>query len=1006
MGNFFAPKEGDVRIRDIIRELPGATLSFGKEVAQGTARSIDFLGRKITGQKVEGKEESKAEKVLFGEGRRADTLGGVAESEVGIDASKHKIAAPLIGLGLVAADAFGGKGSSVKKGARAAGFVSDSVENSLAKDTTGMRKTTFDFFKKNPAEAAKGEVRLREIEDGKVVIEDGRHRLEYARAGGPMPKLVDVTSEYTGKPSDAVSRLIKDAGLPDFDTFDHVPSVRRAIGSNQHKERWVKSVTDQKRGMPNIDRLKMPPEAKVAVKADIEASRPIFEKQVGGRLSNKEIEDMASTQSKVMTKVLGRDKTAELESALTATRAFANSKAQDWARVVAEGGDATKAQAEMLDSFKVAQSQMTHHARMLQSGNINVGPREQTPLLDLIDKLRKNGHDIDELIDSAKKIDPNDADAVTDWYRSFEAASVGEWLDLVRYNSMLSSPLTHAINVASTALNAAIVRPLTKAVAGGLDFMAHPLNKAARKQFAAEVGPYAAGFVANLGKASRKFGGVMKGTEEFTNLDMRHIRPGTGKAAKFLSFPMRVLEATDQFWMEAVTGAEMRALGYRARKTGKAIDNADDLSLDTAKYTAYRRELFNDDQGMVLDAVDRATSMVESARNNKNPLIAWPAKLFIPFLHTPMNIIKQGIEYSPAGLATVKGAANKPEQLAKALLGTGVGLGMINLAMSDRMTFEEPKNKDQKDAWRKAGRQPMSIKVGDKWVSYEKLPPAIGFPMAITAAVTQGMKEQKVDESTAVAVLGGMAKAQSFYADQSYFKGIGDLIAAASGEEYAIERAASNTPQQFIPLRAMSGWIARLLDDTQRTLDPNSTFAEKQLELLFLNIPKIREDQTPRTDKFGEPIEAKSRVRNAFSPLKTTDSDVKFEEFLKDYETYAKVSRDADRESTILREKATEHFNRLIQMDPEEARQELEMMERDDPELVKKIVDMKKDRKGGLTANESLIKNMRVEARAQYVYDKVKEMDDRERTETLEHYEETGILTKRVMEEINVLRGQ
>lgn len=94
------------------------------------------------------------------------------------------------------------------RGGKALSNIESIAQNSLKNIPTGSRDKSLEFLRQNPGEVAKGEVRLREVEDGKIVIEDGRHRLQVANEQNIPIKVVDVTSEYTGKPSQRVAELI------------------------------------------------------------------------------------------------------------------------------------------------------------------------------------------------------------------------------------------------------------------------------------------------------------------------------------------------------------------------------------------------------------------------------------------------------------------------------------------------------------------------------------------------------------------------------------------------------------------------------------------------------------------------------------------------------------------------------------------------------------------------------------------------------------------------------
>lgn len=88
--------------------------------------------------------------------------------------------------------------------------LSRQTENSLANKMTGSREKSLEYFRENPSEITKESIKVREV-DGKLVIEDGRHRLQIAKELGIEPKIEDVTVVYTGKPSTLLSDLLKKA---------------------------------------------------------------------------------------------------------------------------------------------------------------------------------------------------------------------------------------------------------------------------------------------------------------------------------------------------------------------------------------------------------------------------------------------------------------------------------------------------------------------------------------------------------------------------------------------------------------------------------------------------------------------------------------------------------------------------------------------------------------------------------------------------------------------------
>ena len=136
------------------------------------------------------------------------------------------------------------------------------------------------------------------------------------------------------------------------------------------------------------------------------------------------------------------------------------------------------------------------------------------------------------------------------------------------------------------------------------------------------------------------------------------------------------------------------------------------------------------------------------------------------------------------------------------------------------------------------------------------------------ALVDDTIKTKKIDEDMGTTVLSAFAKFGGFIADQSYFKSIGDLMNAALGDEYAYSRLVGNVPQQLVPFRALGGWMAKLIDDTQRTLEPKSSFIEKQVELMMMNVPGLSQSLPARKGPSGGARKNTNNVFNSFSPFK------------------------------------------------------------------------------------------------------------------------------------------
>lgn len=681
----------------------------------------------------------------------------------------------------------------------------------------------------------------------------------------------------------------------------------------------------------NVDNLKISDEAKSLINQTVDEVKPLIESKIGTRLSNQQVLKEAESSSRVLRRAISKEETLNWEAAMLRTR-----------QQLAKAAETGKVNQEFIENLLTVKTMGTDIARKLQS--LSIKAEEATSMQMVLEAVVRQTDNVTEVYNAARGVDFNDFKQASEFYRKFVKPTAGEWIDALRYNSMLSSPNTHIINTFSNAINSTVFAPLEKAIAGGLDFLGSTITGAGRKHFAGEAGAYLKGYFSNIKEATRRFSDVMAGRRMIAHLDVRNIPLATGglkgKAASVLNFPMRLLEASDQFFTALTAGGEGAALGLKASK-GVKVGNIAIKAEQKAAYRLFRQELFPEGQGVILDAIDQFTNMVSSLRNNKNPIVSTVAKFTVPFLRTPMNIFKQGIEYSPLGFTTLVKNTDKTTQMAKAMIGSSIFAGAGLMVASDRLTFEEPASATQRDAWRAAGRQPYSIKIGDKWYSYQKLPPPLAYPIAMVAAISDVQKNKGADDDWADAVLSGVAKYGSFLADQSYAKSFGDLLDAVQGAESSISKLISNYPQQVIPFRALGGWFARLFDESQRKVDNKAGFIDKQMQQLMLNIPFLSQKVPARTDAEGNPLKADNRVLNAFSPVRVKQASEQLETFLKSHEERLKLDRDLDDAKTKLKENIRPVYDRAQELKAEgkeaEAQQLIDNLSDEDYEIYKSI---------------------------------------------------------------------
>lgn len=166
----------------------------GGEIAQGGLTLVHMLGNKIADVTLPGYN---GEAVAESRNKLNEKISAKLAPKTAGEAKTMRIADSL---GFAAAPIKASKLTKLDE-------LSDLARNSLKNDKSGVREDSLKYFREDPKRVQEGEVRLREVEDGSIVIEDGRHRLQVGAETGTKPNIVDVTSEYTGKPSQKVAQL-------------------------------------------------------------------------------------------------------------------------------------------------------------------------------------------------------------------------------------------------------------------------------------------------------------------------------------------------------------------------------------------------------------------------------------------------------------------------------------------------------------------------------------------------------------------------------------------------------------------------------------------------------------------------------------------------------------------------------------------------------------------------------------------------------------------------------
>lgn len=605
-----------------------------------------------------------------------------------------------------------------------------------------------------------------------------------------------------------------------------------------------------------------------------------LQNQQGEPLSHEEVIAKAR-EADIITKGVSREATLDFQASLLKTRQHLVALAND-----------NELTPEFLDTLKVMSNLGTDIARNLESFKIQAFPEHTMVKMKIIKDLQKLGISSEEILKAAKGVDFKDEQSVAKFYRTFVKPKLPELLDEFVYMNILSSPATHITNAFSNVLQLAGLNPLTKLASGALDFVGTRLTGEDRSHYISEIPDFYKGALNAVPTAFKGALEAMKGKKILERPDVKHL-PTLSKLVDVATLGLgkyvtRALEASDIFFRTMIEAGEVeamsKALGHPPLpKEQVAIQKE---AQKRANYYVFRMkpDAQNETgQGKFLSAVDQMTNAVYRLR--AVPGFKW----FIRFVQTPMNILKQGIEYSPAGIATIPGAKDKTEQAGKAVLGSFVFAGASWLAANNLTTWSAPTSAQEKNDFYAAGLQPYSVRIGDKWVSYSKLGP-LAYPLAMGAALHYFLKESPdaLSDTEMDKVVDALTGIMKFFSDQSYMQGISDLVGFASGEK---SKAISSIPAQLVPLSSLQGWVNNIIDPLRRKAEKGLT-VESVVDNIQMKIVGMSQFVPPQIDAEEVPVKKQMREVNAVSPVKVSKVD---EQKLAEYQDTQKTKQEMNK---------------------------------------------------------------------------------------------------------------
>ena len=496
------------------------------------------------------------------------------------------------------------------------------------------------------------------------------------------------------------------------------------------------------------------------------------------------------------------------------------------------------------------------------------------------------------IIDRVQRVNPRDTEAVDqimhDGLVAIAEQVPSTWLDkwnAWRYLAMLGNPRTHIRNIAGNAAFAPIV--YTKDfLAGAIEGVVDAASKAtggqgiARTKTALSALPFSkrSEYLDFVREDFQKMKDVINGGGGKNPADV--VRDNQKVFTSKLMQPVEKAGKRNSKLLEAQDLA-FKKIHYERALMQYLAANKIDLSTVTEETLNRGRNyaIREAQKATFADASAFASALNRLSRQHKAAQFLIEGNL--PFKKTPVNILKRGVEYSPAGvldavtrkayqLKTGKiGAAEFIDSLSAGLTGTGVmALGMW-LASAGLLSGGLGDDKDDQFS-KLQGEQEYALKIGDTSYTIDWAAPA-ALPLFVGAEIVDLYRDSKTGEVPLSKLLESLTNLSEPMVNMSMLQGVKEAIENVKFSNQEIPDIIFNSIASYMGqgVPTLLGQIARTTDDTRRRnyVEQGSAFPSLQMALQRnkSKIPGALQTQQPYVDAWGREEPTGNIAERAFS---------------------------------------------------------------------------------------------------------------------------------------------
>lgn len=467
----------------------------------------------------------------------------------------------------------------------------------------------------------------------------------------------------------------------------------------------------------------------------------------------------------------------------------------------------------------------------------------------------------------AKAIAGSDEAGVLQATRLSGMDRLGEAVSRYWINSILSGPATHVVNATSNFLKGATqageqylagvysgdarVRRIAAHTMAEMTSQTVDAWKVARK--ALNQGDNILDPSAQIGDRSLK---QVSADEIATALENGQYGAAVLKAGDALfNYPTRLLASSDEFFKQ---------IAYRSRVVAKAQVEAQDAGLRGADAEAFVQKRMSDafdpqtgaglDEDALLYAQQATFTQPLGSSGfgssvqvfaNRSPWL----RLVLPFVKTPANVLSDWWQRSPLHyqnyLDLSAGGERRAQAAARLTMGAAYYTAAATLVGNGLITGMGPQDPETKKLWKAAGNQPYSIKVGDKWVSYNRMDP-FGMFFGVAADVSEVATHTDDRSAEDLMQMALMAFSRNL-SNKTYLRGLADVMDALFERgpqvDQKVERLMQSYAGGFVPF---SGYLGNIRND------PYMREVRSMADAVANRVPGFSAELDPQRNILGE----------------------------------------------------------------------------------------------------------------------------------------------------------